>query len=136
METEMETAVTSVMTELCADGRIWEALDGYLEQCRAEVQTDLLGSRKRAVLRFPNLAGFCRYLRVGMSELKALREQCFDIYDRLLAIFEDEALNSALSPTLLTSYMKKRLSFGDADGALDRKEVTYCFEHDILADGE
>ena len=64
-------------------------------------------------------------------------------YDKLIAIFEDEALNSDVSPTLLSAYLKKRLCYsyersGESDGRREDsdKEVRYCFEHDIFADGE
>ena len=58
-----------------------------------------------------------------------------DEYDRLVAIFEDEALNADISPNLLSTYMKKRLLYV-CDEEPQGTEVKYCFEHDIYADGE
>lgn len=56
-------------------------------------------------------------------------------FGRLRATLEDEALNAAMSPTVIAAYLKKRLGYdkepSDADSAL-----TIQFEHDIFSDGE
>ena len=51
-----------------------------------------------------------------------------------LAILEDEALNSALSPTLVSAYLKKRLGY---DGTEKRasSQLEISFEHDVFEDG-
>ena len=58
-------------------------------------------------------------------------------YERILSVFEDEALNSDLSSALLSSYMKKRLFYERTGGeSKGEGEIKVCFEHDIFGDGE
>ena len=58
-----------------------------------------------------------------------------------MAILEDETLNAALSPTLLSAYLKRRLGYADKAAKTEQNE-TECglmrlvFEHDIEEDGE
>ena len=52
-------------------------------------------------------------------------------------ILEDEALNSDMSPSLLSGYLKKRLGYGEESGKEGQGEsVVVVFEHDALRDGE
>ena len=54
-----------------------------------------------------------------------------------LAVLEDEALNSDLSPTLLSAYLKRRLGYDTPARALAQKDqICISFEHDIIEDGE
>lgn len=126
-----------IICGLCKHGTLWEQCDEYIVYCSASGSDD--GKSKRRT-RFPNLAGLCRYLGTGLDDLRLLKEIYPDSYDRLLAIFEDEALNSDVSTTLLSAYMKKRLSFAVEEEVKTQKdttrEVCYCFEHDVYADGE
>ena len=61
---------------------------------------------------------------------------------RSIAVMEDEALNSpVLSPTVVSAYLKRRLSYGErtpsGDPSLaDCGKVRLVFEHDIVEDGE
>ena len=61
-------------------------------------------------------------------------------YDTLCAMFEDEALNSGLSATLVSAYLKKHLGYGEKAEAsasvCEADKVKLIFEHDIYADGE
>lgn len=127
----------NIICTLCKRGELWDMCDEYIVSCSPPEGSDTK-SKRRA--RFPNLAGLCRYLGTGLESIRLFREQYPDSYDRLLAIFEDEALNSDVSTTLLSSYMKKRLSFSLEDEPKSQKEaereVYYCFEHDVYADGE
>ena len=96
---------------------------------------------KKGNAKFPNIAGFCRYLGCGTAALAQLEDRYPDQADLLLAIFEDETLNAALSPTLLSAYLKKRLGYADKTVKGEQNE-TECglmrlvFEHDIEEDGE
>ena len=72
-----------------------------------------------------------------LSDIEELRKERPDEHERLMAILEDEALCADVSPTLLSSYMKRRLGYGDAEcGATGQREVVWRFEHDIYKDGE
>lgn len=125
------------LCKLCRHGELWNTVDGYLDTCRTE-ESDTSGKRGKRQNRFPNLAGLCRYAQAGIGAIGQLRQKHPDEYDRLLAIFEDEALNAELSPTLLSAYMKKRMLYSaEEDVESDKRvEVRYCFEHDIFNDGE
>ena len=123
-----------LISELYRSGLLDGLIGEYLESCR---ENDDTPSRSKRPPRFANLAGLCRYLGTGLADLEQMRSEYPEEYDRLLAIFEDEALNAGVSPTLLSAYMKKRIRYsGDEERTGGRKEVSYRFEHDIFADGE
>jgi hypothetical protein len=131
----------SVFSQMYKNEILYYIVDDYLTSCSAVANgsKDETSFRHMAKHRshFPNLAGLCRYVGVGMSELTVFSKEYPDEYDKLLAILEDEALNSDLSPTILSAYLKKRLSYvKDTEFAENAKEVRFCFEHDIFADGE
>lgn len=89
--------------------------------------------------RFPNLAGFCRYLGIGTEKYAELEAKYRDETGLISAAFEDEALNSGMAATLLSAYLKKRLGYEVAPQKCDSTangEIKVVFEHDILADGE
>ena len=114
-------------------GRLPRLLERYLAECHAE-QTGKKGAR------FPNLAGFCRWAGCGLSAVEALRAGNGDAADYLLAVLEDEALNSpVLSPTLTGAYLKRRLGYGEKSDApasqTECGEMRLIFEHDIGEDG-
>ena len=108
------------------------ALAEYIELCRSEV----VGKAKT---RFPNLAGFCRYLGVGVEVLVEAFREAPDSYGALCAVFEDEALNSELSPTVVTAYLKQRLGYGEKQepsrATCELPEFKLVFDHDIFEDG-
>ena len=129
-------SLRGILCALCESGELWERCDGYVSVCAQAEEGEGKGKRRT---RFPNLAGLCRYLGTGLDDLRMLREDHPKSYDRLLAIFEDEALNFDTSTTLLSSYMKKRLLFSADEELRTQKEpmptVSYCFEHDVFKDG-
>ncbi len=111
-----------------------QKLNDYLEECH----TLSADASKRKSDSFPNLAGFCRYIGCGMTALEGLRLSNPTVYDYICAIFEDEALNAEISPTILTAYLKRRLGYaekGEASAVADCGEVRLIFEHDVLEDG-
>ena len=82
------------------------------------------------------MAGFCRYLGISTDELERLSRDFPVQYGRLISVFEDEALNSGLSPTLLSAYLKKRIGYEVAKKSACDEQIRISFEHDILEDGE
>lgn len=142
----MNSAESSLL-ELCEKGKIDELLKSYIELCatvedhsdtRSDVTTDEKKKGRKPSTRqlFPNLAGFCRYLGIGTQELERILGEFPDEYDRILAVLEDEALNSGISATLLSAYLKKRLGYdatSKSQGTSAQLEI--CFEHDIMEDG-
>ena len=99
------------------------------------------GSKRRAkkseaAERFPNIAGFCRYLGIGHRKYLELAELYPEEISQISAAFEDEALNSEKPAALIGAYLKTRLGYDrkkcDGQGA----GLSVFFEHDILSDGE
>ena len=118
--------------ELISTDAVIEALEDYLKKCRETA----VGKGKS---RFPNLAGFCRHLGIGVERLEALFIKSPEEYGALCAVFEDEALNSELSPTVIGAYLKQRLGYGERSeqkrASVELPEVKLVFDHDIFEDG-
>ena len=99
------------------------------------------GTRGKNGGRFPNMAGYCRYLGVGVEQFCLSMKERQEEYDMLCAMFEDEALNSGLSATLIAAYLKKHLGYGEktdtaSKSSMELDQVKLVFEHDIYEDGE
>lgn len=86
-------AVCSNFDAACRDGSIRDLAERYILECRKD--TGVKGGR------VPNLAGFFRYCDFDGSDLSRVPTEYPEIYSSLCMIFEDEALNSSLSPTVL-----------------------------------
>ncbi len=120
-----------------ASGQLKKYLNRYLRECRPPSGAD----GKKAAGKFPNLAGFCRWLGCGVSDLDALRLSHTEAADWLIAVMEDEALNNGagISPTLLSAYLKRRLGYAservEAVSGAECGEMRVIFEHDIGEDG-
>ena len=122
------------MEKAAEAGRLDRLIEEYLQFCRKS------GDEKKGG-RFPNLAGFCRWTGCGMEAVESLRLSHPDDADYLVAVMEDEALNSpALSPTVVGAYLKRRLCYGEkgtgSPSLAECGEVKLVFEHDITEDGE
>ena len=88
---------------------------------------------------FPNLAGFARMLGVSVVTLKKVNAHWPEQYGAMLAILEDEALNTEKSATIINTYLKEHLGFGEkreGDEILPMGSLKMVFEHDILEDGK
>ena len=70
------------------DSSIIEQAERYVSGCLEHGQQ--LGDRAL----FPNLAGFGRALGIGLGELQRLGGQYPAVYDAILAVLEDGALNA------------------------------------------
>ena len=120
-------------------GQVLEKAEAYVRGCREGEQA---GDKPD----FPNLAGFGRSLGVGLAELRRLGEKYPEIYDALLAVLEDAALNAGGIPgksaLLAMSYFRRRLGYEVKGGkgvdteAQGKQEVRVIFEHDIAQDGQ
>ena len=119
-------------------------LEAYLAFCR-EKSGEATGSRRSSgggERFFPNMAGFCRWLGGGISLVEGLKEADPEGYGLLCATLEDEALNSSVSPTVLSAYLKRRLGYAEKDEDVKRSTEAECeqirlvFDHDITEDGK
>lgn len=129
---------------LCEAGQIYDALEEYILSCSTIEHSDEESrSEKRPKKKetreasFPNLAGFCRFLKTSTLEFEQAEIEYPDECARILTVLEDEALNSGFSPNLISSYLKKRLGYDSASkSARADTQLQIHFEHDIFEDGE
>lgn len=138
----------SHVRKLFAGGRMSELLDGYLRHCgvgeavgpeEGEAEGGKSGRRSahgERRTRLPNPAGFCRYLSIERSAFGRLESEFPTEIGQIRAVFEDEALNSELSASVLGFYLKYLVGTEEREGGeTDGGEILVSFEHDILADG-
>ena len=133
----------SPLSKAFCNRSIYKKLERYVDSCLIS-QTDSDGeerasrSRKKdsSYRRFPNIAGFCRYLGVGTDELLEEAIRFPREFGRIRAILEDEALNASLSTTVIAAYFKKRLGYDKDTEKSDNSAPEVRFEHDIWEDGE
>lgn len=116
-------------------GKILNLLNEYIIACASTQSEDAKTSKHSSVPTFPNFAGFCRFLKASTSELESLRERFPEHYERMLTVLEDEALNSKLSPTIVSAYMKKRLDYDKSNASHLTSQMEIKFEHDVFEDG-
>ena len=86
--------------------------------------------------RLPNIAGFFRWLKLSATARDHFKEAYEEEYKTVKMIFEDEALNSPLPPSIVSAYMKQYFSTEIGEDNSKRGEITLSFEHDIYHDGE
>lgn len=125
------------LNAICRRGELISLAEEYVKECRLQSAEERAQGHK-GFERFPNLAGFARKLNVGVSTLKKIEDRWPEQYGLLLALFEDEALNSEKSATILNAYMKEHFGFGEkkeGDSFLPVGDVKLVFEHDISEDG-
>ena len=117
--------------------RLLHLAERYILDCR--------GGDEGVEKRFPNIAGFCRFLGISRRRYEELGELYPEELGIIEATFEDEALNNGcISTSLLSLYLKARLGYAEAKsekasgGAVrsDNGRLSVIFEHDILRDGE
>ena len=136
--------IDSSLESACFCGLLDALAEEYVTFCqRVSNEQDGEAEKKTAKKnknRFPNVAGFCRYFGIGQQKLERLSKKYPEEFEKLSAILEDEALNSEISASVLTAYLKKRLGYSDSDkpekSEIDTGQMRLVFEHDILADGE
>lgn len=124
--------------DLLNGGEIINLLEKYLCSCHSKHDQDSLQNEKKNLKKetvFPNLAGFCRFIGVGTSELESYGKSNPSEYERVLTVLEDEALNSGVSPALVSAYLKKRLGYDGARPQESSSQLEIKFEHDIFEDG-
>ena len=121
----------------CRNQNVHVLLEHYIKSCYAAPEDATSTAKKKSpYARFPNLAGFCRQLRIGSRELELLAKDFPEQIDKIYLALEDEALNSGLAPALLSAYLKRRLGYEKDFEKSEEPSVSVCFEHDIWSDGE
>ena len=129
------TPCRTALEEAADDGSIVELFDGYLIRCR---NVDGDGKRKNAG-RIPNVAGFCRFTHSTLSDFERLRHTRPEVHGALCAALEDEALNSEMSASILSVYLKLRLGYSGEEkqetGITDTGQLRLIFDHNAYEDG-
>ena len=133
----------------CDEGVLDRLAEEYIIFCHTseekeqEDKSEGASKKKKASeppARFPNVAGFCRYFGIGHQKYERLSKKYPEEFEKLSAILEDEALNSSVSASVLTAYLKKRLGYADTEKSeeseIETGQIRLVFEHDILADGK
>lgn len=130
----------SPLQEAVSDGSLSSLLEAYVASCRPPAEEGEARPRSRreasTAERFPNLAGFCRFLGCSVEEWLDTERTDPIRFGRLRAVLEDEALNAMLSATIIGAYLKKRLGYEREGEVRLGEQTTVCFEHDIWEDGE
>ena len=126
---------TDEIDSICRMQLLPDLAERYILSCREEGD----GYKKHS--RFPNLAGFCRFFGISSNQIDYMKEKYPDSYSALCLIFEDEAYNAEIPPTVLSAYLKKRLGYGEPENTPDSSvnvagPLKLIFEHDIRSDGE
>lgn len=139
--TEKETSVT--LESSLESGNLLFLAEQYVNSCNRDTDKEEKGDAKKQKKksgRFPNVAGFCRFLGIGESEYSRLSKKYPEEFEKLSCVLEDEALNSEISPSLLGVYLKRRLGYDDTARTekkdVDVGQLRLVFEHDIISDGE
>ncbi len=125
-----------VLEALADSGRICSALSDYLEFCTKGAQA---GKEKQSG-RIPNAAGFCRFAGASVSDLDRLKKSRPREHEAIVSVLEDEALNSSLSATVLSAYLKLRLGYAgekpEESSVTETGRIRLIFDHDAYSDGE
>jgi hypothetical protein len=121
--------------ELLADEeRIDTEFGKYILHCREEC-----GGNPKSAGRIPNVAGFCRFLGVTLSDFDRLKSTRPEIHGALCAALEDEALNSQMTATILSIYLKHRLGYleekHEERSVTDSGQLRLIFDHYAFEDG-
>ena len=128
---QKETDDEGVIDQICQGGKLIKLAEKYIKFCLTEE------SKKP---RLPNICGFFRWLKLSALALDRLRRLYSEKYRTLLMIFEDEALNSELPPSIISTYMKQSFAHKDGDEENETREscgpITLVFDHDINKDGQ
>ncbi len=118
---------------LFREGTVVRRAESYVKRCRES---------ESGHASFPNLAGLSRALGIGLDEMTRLGEKYPKVYDAILAVLEDGALNAECIPgksALLTmNYFRRRLGYEAVKVAPKEEggETRVVFSHDIEEDGQ
>ena len=108
---------------------------GADEEGANEASGEARGKRGERRSRLPNPAGFCRFLDLDRRAFSRLEGDFPGEVGKILAVFEDEALNSEISASILGLYLRSLLGDKDEEEARADGGISVTFDHDILSDG-
>lgn len=127
LSTRIKKDIKSI-DDLCRKGSPEMLAEQYIDYCLGQDQP-----------RLPNMAGFFRWMELSAAAKDHFKKNYPEHFQTVRMIFEDEALNSPLPPSIVSSYMKQYfLNERDTPDPVpeDDSKITLLFEHDIRHDGE
>lgn len=125
-----------ILDDICKRNTMIELAEQYIAFCLSSEGFNEDKHSKR--VRLPNICGFFRWLRLSASALDKLKRDHIEEYRTLQMIFEDEALNSPLPPSIISTYMKQSFSSRIDEDRVSESScgpINLIFEHDINNDG-
>ena len=108
------------MKRITSGRKLIASIRDYIEECRNT-------ESKKPV--FANVAGFCRFAGISVQEFHALQTRFPDEFESAGAYFEDAALNSGATASLVGMYLREYGFWGKPAA-----EELVC-EHDSWEDG-
>jgi hypothetical protein len=108
------------MIRLNSGRRLLTKLREYIDECRD-------ADTKKPI--FANVAGFCRFAGISVREFYGLKRLFPAEFEAAGAYFEDAALNSGATASLVGMYLRQYGFWGQPE-----EEEISC-EHDIDTDG-
>ncbi len=108
------------MAQITSGKKLLSKIKTYVDECKD-------ADTKKPI--FANVAGFCRFAGISVGEFLSLKRKFPREFESAGAYFEDAALNSGATATLVGMYLREYGFWG----APTEDEVV-C-DHDMLADG-
>lgn len=108
------------MIPLGSGKKLLNKIKAYIDECKNS-------DSKKPV--FANVAGFCRFAGISVNDFLQLKTKFPAEFEEAGAYFEDAALNSTATATLVGMYLRQ-YGFWGAPAA----EEVIC-DHDMYADG-
>ncbi|MBQ8510561.1 MAG: hypothetical protein IJ493_11710 [Clostridia bacterium] len=108
------------MVKFRSGRKLIEAIDAYVTECRS-VDT------KKPI--FANIAGFCRSAGISVGDYLSLKKRFPAEFELAGAYFEDAALNSGATASLVGMYLRQYGYWGKP-----AEDEVVC-EHDLYEDG-
>ena len=109
------------MEKINSGKKLLAAIEEYIEDCRSKSET------KKPI--FANVAGFCRFSGMSVNQFMQLKRRFPNDFETAGAYFEDAALNSGATATLVGIYLRQYGFWGAP------VETEVSCDHDIYADG-
>ena len=108
------------MAKIATGKKLISKIKAYIDECKN------CDSKKPI---FANVAGFCSFAGISVNEFLNLKKQYPTEYENAGAYFEDAALNSGATASLVGMYLRQ---YGFWGAPIEDEII--C-DHDMLADG-
>ncbi len=108
------------MPKISGGKKLLSMIRSYIDDCKA-------ADSKKPV--FANVAGFCRFAGISVGEFLSYKKAFPSEFESAGAYFEDAALNSGATASLVGMYLRQ---YGFWNAAAEDEII--C-DHDMLADG-